>query len=62
MDSLEAVAACAGGLADLSSLGFIAADIKELLAKFPRCTISYIPRSCNGVANRLAKLSLSCSD
>lgn len=53
---------CARGLVDLFSLGFIVADIKELLVKFPRCMISYILRNCNGVANRLTKLSLSCSD
>lgn len=57
-DLMEIVLACNGASVDYSSLGYIVSDIKGLASEFDGCTFSYVPRTYNGVAHCLAKLSL----
>lgn len=59
-DSKEAVEACGAATVDLSSLGFIAKDIYEMVSELIGCSISFVSRECNGVARCLAKSNL-CS-
>lgn len=52
--------ACGAPTVDLSSLGFIAKDIYEMVPEFMGCSVSYVSRECNGVAHCLTKSHL-CS-
>lgn len=41
-DSMEAVTTCNGRTMDLSRIGFIVSDIKEIMSEFHGCTISSV--------------------
>ncbi|KAL5752460.1 hypothetical protein ACOSQ2_022967 [Xanthoceras sorbifolium] len=60
-DALNIVNLCKGVSHTRSDVDSIVFDVKFLLSSFDCISISFVPRSCNGVAHGVAKRVLFCN-